>query len=55
MMKIRYFKIDILFCMQKTVWEIYLGIAFNYSKHKLFIGKAEVGYLSSNDMLHEAI
>ena len=35
--------------------KIYLDITFNYSKHKLFAGKAEVGYLSSNDMLHKAI
>lgn len=41
--------------MQKAVLRFYLDITFNYSKHKLFIGKAEVVYLSSNDMLHKAV
>lgn len=35
--------------------KIYLDITFNYRELKLFTGKAEVGYLSSNDMLHKAI
>lgn len=36
--------------------KIYLDITFNDKEnHKIFTGKAEVGYLSSNDLLHKAI
>lgn len=36
--------------MKRTVW-----ISLLTTANKLFTGKAEVGALSSNDMLHKAI
>lgn len=46
-----------LYCFEgkRRYEKIHLDITFNYHKHIVFTGKAEVGYLSRNDMLHKAI